>query len=44
MHLMFRSQVQSAVHFTTDRVHGGGVLSSDAYTGVPGCFVLEHFA
>ena len=33
-HLMFRSQVQSAVHFITDREHGGGVLSLDASTGV----------
>ena len=40
-HLMFRGQGQSAVHFITDRVHGGRVLSLDTSTGVPGHFVLD---
>ena len=40
-HLMFRSHVQSAVHFITDRIHSGGVLSLDASTGVPGRSVLD---
>ena len=41
IHLMFRGQAQSAVHFITDRVHGGRVLSLDASTGVPGHSVLD---
>ena len=43
-HLMFRGQVRSAVRFITDRVHGGGVLSLDASTGVPGHSELDIFA
>jgi len=40
-YLMLRGQVCSAVHFITDRVHGGGVLSLDASTGEPGHSVLD---
>ena len=40
-HLMLWGQVRSAVRFITDRVHGGGVLSLDTSTGVPGHSVLD---
>jgi len=33
--------VHSAVHFITDRVHGGGSLCLDASTCVPGHSVLD---
>ena len=33
---MFRGQVRSAVHFITDRVSSGGVLSCNSSSGVPG--------
>jgi len=38
---MLRGQVHSAVCFITDRVHGGGVLSLDASTGMPSHSVLD---
>ena len=41
-HLMLWGQVQAAVRFITNRVHGGGgVLSLVASTGVPGHSVLD---
>ena len=39
--LMLRGQVHSAVQFITNRIHGGGVLSVYASTGVPGCAALD---
>ena len=39
--MLLRGQVRSAVHFITNRVNSGGVLSLNASTGVPGKSVMD---
>ena len=41
---MLRGQVHATVSFITDRVSGGGILSSDSPSNVPGMTVFDVLA